>query len=97
MTTPSSHSNLKVPEIGAKSSSMALLQQRLSQMGSYAKYYKALKRNPYQVNIRCGCGRSRNMAWMFLCLHCATNNNLEAGTIIYSINSKQYATFLNVC
>ena len=55
-----------------QASSMALMQQKLAEMGSYSKYYKAVTQNPFQVKIRCACGRSRNMAWMFLCTWCAT-------------------------
>jgi len=57
--------------------SMALTQQKLAEMGSYAKYFKAITQNPYQVKIRCQCGRSRNMAWMFLCTWCATGTPVK--------------------
>merc|ERR1719295_1656217 len=61
-------------------SSVALLQQKLAEMGSYSKYYKAITSNPFQVKIRCQCGRSRNMAWMFLCTWCATGTEDDKDT-----------------
>jgi len=36
-----------------QASSMALMQQKLAEMGSYAKYYKAITQNSFQVRIRC--------------------------------------------
>lgn len=76
---PSSRRNLRPSGGHRQASSMALMQQKLAEMGSYAKYYKAITQNPFQVKIRCACGRSRNMAWMFLCTWCATGTKVEKG------------------
>mmetsp|Transcript_14590 Transcript_14590/g.22830 ORF Transcript_14590/g.22830 Transcript_14590/m.22830 type:complete len:721 (-) Transcript_14590:173-2335(-) len=73
----SSRRNLRPSGTHRSASSIALMQQKLAEMGSYAKYYKAITQNPFQVKIRCACGRSRNMAWMFLCTWCATGTKVE--------------------
>ena len=75
----SSRRNLRASGGHRQASSMAIMQQKLAEMGSYAKYYKAITQNPFQVKIRCACGRSRNMAWMFLCTWCATGTKVEKG------------------
>merc|ERR1712083_997092 len=75
-------------------SSVAMMQQKLAEMGSYSKYYKAITSNPFQVKIRCQCGRSRNMCWMFLCTWCATGtcvNNTEKKAVTASTDSKDQA------
>ena len=77
----STRRNLRASGGHRQASSMAIMQQKLAEGGSYAKYYKAITQNPFQVKIRCACGRSRNMAWMFLCTWCATGTKVEKGII----------------
>lgn len=49
----------------------------LSEMGSYTKYSKVVNDCKFDVKLRCQCGRSRNMSWMFLCTVCATGTKVE--------------------
>lgn len=71
--------------------SYAQKQAALAQQGSYAKYFKAILQSPFEVKLRCNCGRSRNMAWMFLCTFCATGTKVEKQASPKKSNTKPYS------